>query len=130
MHCLELVYCKNYFKSYKYLFWGNSKWKQIRQSALGLNRGHLAKFSWLRSVKHMKLIEECLICMEKSTLVRKKKFTNRLNVSLPIWAWIEKTVHAVETHWLSGKVQWSLKKVMLTIFWAHQEMISLKKVQL
>ena len=34
---------------------------------------------------------------------RKKLFSNRLNMSLPQCAWVEKTDHGVETHWLSGK---------------------------
>ena len=45
----------------------------------------------------------CVICMEKHVLGRKKMFTNRLNIGLPLCAWIEKTIHGVETHWLSDK---------------------------
>ena len=29
--------------------------------------------------------------------------TNELNMRLLWWAWVEKTDHGVETHWLSGK---------------------------
>ena len=32
-----------------------------------------------------------------------KIFTYRLNISLPQWAWVKKTVCEVETHWLFGK---------------------------
>ena len=40
--------------------------------------------------------------MKKHVLV-KKLFTNGLNMSLvPHWAWVKKTVHGVETHWLFG----------------------------
>ena len=30
-------------------------------------------------------------------------FTNELNMSLLLWACIEKTIHAIETHWFSYK---------------------------
>ena len=32
-------------------------------------------------------------------------FTKGLNMGLLLWAWVEKTVHGVVTHWLSGKEQ-------------------------
>ena len=34
---------------------------------------------------------------------KKKMFTNGLNMGLTLWAWTEKTVHGIETHWLSCK---------------------------
>ena len=37
------------------------------------------------------------------SLKRKKMFTNGLNMALPLWAWVKKTVHRMETHWLIGK---------------------------
>ena len=49
-------------------------------------------------------------------------FTKGLNMSLPLWASVKKTVHAMEKQWLSGTekvqegVEWSVKKVMLTVF--------------
>ena len=30
-------------------------------------------------------------------------FTNKLNMGLPLWSWMEKTVHGVKKHWLSNK---------------------------
>ena len=30
-------------------------------------------------------------------------FTIGLNMVLPLWSWVEKTVYGVKTHWLSGK---------------------------
>ena len=42
------------------------------------------------------------MCMEKYVLT-KKKYTNGLHMHLPLPAWVEKTVHGVETHWLAGK---------------------------
>ena len=32
-----------------------------------------------------------------------KKFTNELNIGLPLWARIKKTVDKVKTHWLFSK---------------------------
>ena len=34
---------------------------------------------------------------------KKKIFMNGLNMGLPQYTWVEKTVHGVETHLLSGK---------------------------
>ena len=41
-------------------------------------------------------------CIEKHVLV-KKIFANGLYVGLARQAWVGKTVHRVERHWLSGK---------------------------
>ena len=43
-------------------------------------------------------------------------------MSLPQRDWVEKTVHAVEDHWLSGKekIPGAIKKVMLTVFLEHE----------
>ena len=43
-----------------------------------------------------------LFSIEKHVLV-KKIFTNELNMILPQWTWVKKTVCGVETHWLLGK---------------------------
>ena len=63
----------------------------------------------------MKFIDEWVMCTEKYVLVQ-KMLTN-----WPPWAWVEKTVDGVETHWLSGKkkfhAQQLTKNVMLTVFW-------------
>ena len=32
-----------------------------------------------------------------------KMFTNKRNMGLPLQAWVEKTIHRMETHSLSGK---------------------------
>ena len=32
----------------------------------------------------------------------KKLFTNELDMSLPLQAWVEKAIHEIETHWLSS----------------------------
>ena len=39
----------------------------------------------------------------RKTCFSQKMFTNRLNIGLLLWDWMEKTVHRVETHWLSSK---------------------------
>ena len=44
------------------LFWGYSKWGQIKQNAPGLNRGLSSNFWWLRSANHVKFTEECMMC--------------------------------------------------------------------
>ena len=38
------------------------------------------------------------VCLSKEEM-----FTAELNLGLPLQAWVEKTIHAVEIHWLSGK---------------------------
>ena len=42
------------------------------------------------------------MCTDKQVII-KKMFTNGLNMDLLIQAWVEKIVHWIETHWLSGK---------------------------
>ena len=39
----------------------------------------------------------------KACFTLKKNFSNGLNMSLPWRSWVEKRVHRVKTHWLSGK---------------------------
>ena len=39
----------------------------------------------------------------KEACFSQKIFTNGLNMVWSLWAWVEKQVHGVETHWLSGK---------------------------
>ena len=70
-----------------------------------LNRGLSSNPWWLTSTNHVQLTEECMMCTEKHVLV-KKIFTNELNIVLPLWAWVKKTVYGAEIHWLlrKGKV--------------------------
>ena len=42
------------------------------------------------------------MCTKKYVLI-KKIFNNRLKIILPLGGWAEKSVHEMETHWLSGK---------------------------
>ena len=47
-------------------------------------------------------------------------FTNDLKVVLLLWGWDEKTVYAVETHWLFGREKVTSaavnKEIILTVF--------------
>ena len=66
------------------------------------------------------------MCLEKQVLV-KKMFTDELNMDLPLWVWVKKTVLGVETFYNRKKkfwVQQSLKKVMLTMHWDMERCIT------
>ena len=73
-----------------------------QKSVPGLNRVLSSNFWWLKSENYVKSTEECVNCTKKHILV-KKMFTKSLNTGLPWWAWVEKIVSGVETHWLSCK---------------------------
>ena len=66
------------------------------QTWILLNRGLSWKFWWLRNANRVKIIEKCVKCTEKYVLV-KKIFKNGLNMGLPLWAQVEKTVYWMET---------------------------------
>ena len=60
-----------------------------------------------RSIIKFLLAENCKPCeiyrricdvYGEARFIKKKMFTNRLNMSLPQRGWVEKTVHGVETH--------------------------------
>ena len=85
----------------KFLFWGNSKRQQIKQGAPSLNRSLSSNLLWLRSANHVKFTEECEMFTKKHVLIR-KMFTNQLDMCLPLWVRVKKTVHGVIIHWLSG----------------------------
>ena len=52
------------------LFWGYSKWRQIKYCASGLNRGLTWNLRWLRCVNHLGFIRKCLMCTEKHFSVK------------------------------------------------------------
>ena len=87
------------FWSYKNIRWGHSKWRQINQNALILNRGLSSKFCWLRIANHVKFTDEYIMCTEKQVLI-KNTFKNGINMGSPLRTLAKKTNHAVETHWL------------------------------
>ena len=93
----------------KYFFWAYSKWWQIKQSTPGLNSSLLWNFWQLRSANHVKFTE-CVMCVYREVCFSQKMFTNRLKICLLLWAWVEKTVTGIETHWLSG-----IEKVLGTV---------------
>ena len=53
-----------------YLFFGYSKWQQIKQSAPALNRDLSSNFWQPRSPNYMKFTKECVISSEKHILVK------------------------------------------------------------
>ena len=81
--------------------------------------------------------EECVMYMKKHVLV-KKLFTNGLTIGFPLGTWVKKTVHGVETNWLSSKEKVLDKAVNKEGYadsfsgaWNDSSLlISLKKVQL
>ena len=56
--------------STKYLFSGNSKWRQMKPSAPGLNRGMSLNFWWLASANYLKFTEEWVMCTQKFVLAK------------------------------------------------------------
>ena len=94
---------RNYFNRRKYLLWGYSKWRQIKQSSSGLNIGLSSNFWLLRIANHVKFTEECVVCTEKHALIGKGF---KLGYT---WAFHyepeSKRQHRVKTNWLSGRVK-------------------------
>ena len=77
---------------------------------------------WQRSTNHVKFTEKLLmVYMEKHVWVKKKKKKKKVckYAKHGFATELKKTVQGVETYRLSGKekVQWSVKKMMLTVFW-------------
>ena len=73
-------------------WWWWWKWRQIEQVWTELR--HQMQAMW----KYRLMRDVC-----RETLFFKKIFTNGINMSLPQFAWVKKTVHQVETHITSGK---------------------------
>ena len=72
LHCLELIYCKNYFNLVKILVLWLFKMAANHTQSSDLNRGLSSKFWWLRSTNRIKFTEKCLMCTEKHLLVINK----------------------------------------------------------
>ena len=85
------------FISPKYLFWGYSKWQQIKQSTVGLNRGLSWNIWWIRSANHVKFPE--VLCVQKSMFQLRYvyKWTEHKFDTMNL------TLHEMETHGLSSK---------------------------
>ena len=105
MHCLELIYNKNYFNLAKIFALRLFK-MAINQSAPGLNR--VIKF-WVAVKCKTCEIYRCDVFREAYS--SQKMFTNGLNMGLPLQIRVKKTIHQVKTHWLSSK-----EKVLGTVF--------------
>ena len=92
------------------MFWGYSKWQQIKHSTSILNRSLSSNFYWLRSANNVKFTEEYLWCMEKPVVV-KEIFTNSFVTQSLSWK-CSPTLPKRK----NIQVQQSVKKVMLTVF--------------
>ena len=99
-----MIYSKNYSDLTKIFFRGYSICQQTKQNAPGLYRGLSLNFCWLGSANYMQFIEEYVMCADKYIL-----FTNKLNMGLSLQAWVKKTVHQVETHWLCIKKKFQVQ---------------------
>ena len=107
------------------MFWGYSKWHQIKQSAPGLYRGLSSNFQCLRSVKFM---EECIISTKKCGWVKKS-----LQMDL---TWVchynpESKRLSIEWKYTNSPVkkkfwaQLSEKNIISIIFWNMKKLITI-----
>ena len=120
--CLELVYSKSYLIFQKYFY-------EVIQNVKSTECNRLEK----KSVIKFLVAENCKLCeiyrrmcdAYREACFSQKKFMNRLNMGLLLWA----IVHWLESHWLSGKkkfqTQQSEKKNMLTVFWDMKNPITI-----
>ena len=70
MHCLKLVYRKNYFNPTKIFVLRLLKIVE-NQRVPGLNRGPSSNLLLLRRTNHVNFTEECGMCSKKNVLVKK-----------------------------------------------------------
>ena len=76
----------------KYLFWDNSKCRQIKQNDPGLNRDVIKSLMLeIRNLPKNKWYVQ-------RSMFREKIFANWLNMSLSLRAWVESKVHKIDTH--------------------------------
>ena len=110
-----------------YLFWSYLKWRKIRVLEAWTNRS-VIKFLLAEKCK------QCEICIKIRDVYREagisqNMFTNRLNMSLRLQVWIEKTVMKRKyTDFQVKKKFWeqqSGKKVILTVFWGLEGHITI-----
>ena len=74
------------------MFWGHSKWQQIKQCVPRLITGLLSSENHVRFKEEYDVYPEA--CFSQKNVYKWTK---------PEFAWVEKTVHEVEIHWLSSK---------------------------
>ena len=99
LHCLELVYDKNYLISQNYLFF---KMVTNQTESSGLEQKSVIKFLEDDKCKPCEIYRR--ICnVFREACFSQRMFTNELVIGLPLWVWIKKTVYGEKIHWLSGK---------------------------
>ena len=115
LHFLELVYTKNYFHLTKIYVLSYLKGRLIKQCVPDLNWDLAWNFCWMWSVNQIKFREECAILVKKNVYMwAKHKFVMR-SLSGKDIPWIGKSLTFQQIK--KFHVQWSIKKVLLTIFW-------------
>ena len=97
------------------MFWGHSKWWQIRVLQAWTN------FCWLRSAKHVKFTEEYVMCTKKHVLIKNNvyKFTKHRFATTSL-SWKDSQLSENTLSLRKRKkflVPQSVKKIMLTVFW-------------
>ena len=107
MHCLEFFYWKNkWLISQKILFWGYSKWLQIKKKESSkIEQRYNITFLVPKNRKQTKLFWRiCEVIVELCSGEKKKNVYNRLNIVLSLRVWVEKTNNATEIlQWPSDK---------------------------
>ena len=97
-HCLELVYSKIYFSLWKNIcFEANQNGRTLDGALKALTViSHQTFSGW--EVQAMLNIQNNEWCWRRTIT-----FTHGQNMGSSLQAWVEKTIHEVETHWLSCK---------------------------
>ena len=95
--------------SLKYLFWGYSKWPQIKQSVPGLNRGLSIIFLFLRSAIHPKFTKDYVIyvvaCFSQKNVDKWSKY-----------GFAPTSLHQKDSPWCENTDS-PVKKVRQMVFW-------------
>ena len=82
------------------MVWSTSKWEIIKQ--IYTEACYQIFGGW--DVQEKGKVQKNVWCARRN-MFYSKMFTNEQNILLPLGARVKKTVHEVETHWLSGKKQ-------------------------
>ena len=100
MHCLELVYNKNY-SNFTKIFLRLFKMATNNTECFRLKQRSVIKFLVDEKCEPYEIYRRMYMYVEAFFLV--KMFVNGLNMGLPWWTWVEKIAHGVKTYWLSSK---------------------------
>ena len=99
---LELVYRKEIILNSQKYFLRLFKMAADQVECFRLKQRSVIKFLLVEKSKPYEIYRK--ICdVHREECFSQKMFANRLNMGLSLSAWIKKTVHGVETHWLSSK---------------------------